>query len=259
MKCPGQDRGYWKGDCVSELPCPRCGSAVEFFKDESSRRCAQCGHRFGNPRVELDCASWCDQAEACLGSSYAHGSGLGEGDTALSGRLMRALEQELEHEPARFAWALLVFQHAKELVSVAGVNPGVVLPVALLLELEGDPSQTAGSPLPEATGRVRSQEVLFRARVDPDSVVGITGLLGSLRNRLEEDRVEVRVLEDALTLAKMTIADRPTDLRGMESLIESRLRTDAGKARARQLFLPPFNSSSPPPASRPVSENGSDA
>ncbi len=237
MKCPGQDRGYWKGDCVSELPCPRCGSTVEFFKDESSRSCGQCGHRFSNPRVALDCASWCDQAEACLGLSYAHGYELGEGDTALSGRLMQALEQEFQHEPARFARALLVFQHAKELASMVGVNPGVVLPAALLLELEGDPSPTSGSPLPEAGSLLRSQELLSRARVDPDSIVGITGLLDSLRNRPEEDRDEVRVLEDSLTLAKMTIADRPADLRGLESLIESRLRTEAGKARARQLFL----------------------
>ena len=27
MKCPGQDRGYWTGDRVFEVPCPRCGSA----------------------------------------------------------------------------------------------------------------------------------------------------------------------------------------------------------------------------------------
>ena len=67
MKCPGQDVRYWKPDAVFEVPCPACGAAVEFFKDDAWRKCHKCGHRFSNPRIDLGCAEWCPYAEQCLG------------------------------------------------------------------------------------------------------------------------------------------------------------------------------------------------
>lgn len=68
MKCPGQDTRYWKADAVSEAKCPRCGSDVEFFKDDTTRRCPACGHRFVNPAMDFGCASYCRYAEQCLGA-----------------------------------------------------------------------------------------------------------------------------------------------------------------------------------------------
>jgi len=56
MRCPGQDTQYWSGEVAFEAPCPKCGREVEFFKDESSGRCPDCGHKFKNPRVSFDCA-----------------------------------------------------------------------------------------------------------------------------------------------------------------------------------------------------------
>ena len=66
MKCPGQDTRYWKPGDIFDWPCPACGKPVEFFKDESSRRCASCGYRVGNPRLDLGCAEWCPYGEKCL-------------------------------------------------------------------------------------------------------------------------------------------------------------------------------------------------
>lgn len=34
MKCPGQDRRYWKPGDIFDVECPQCGNGVEFFKDE---------------------------------------------------------------------------------------------------------------------------------------------------------------------------------------------------------------------------------
>ncbi|MBM4321494.1 MAG: hypothetical protein FJ125_16510, partial [Deltaproteobacteria bacterium] len=66
MRCPGQDTRCWKPGDIFEVPCPRCGKLVEFFKDESSRVCKSCGCCFGNPRLDLGCLQWCPQAQACL-------------------------------------------------------------------------------------------------------------------------------------------------------------------------------------------------
>jgi endogenous inhibitor of DNA gyrase (YacG/DUF329 family) len=58
---------YWSRDAIYDVPCPSCGKAVEFFKDDAIRRCRHCGYRFRNPHLDLGCAEWCPYAEQCLG------------------------------------------------------------------------------------------------------------------------------------------------------------------------------------------------
>jgi len=67
MICPGQDTRYWKPGDIFEAPCPQCGHAVEFFKDESTRKCRQCHRLVTNPRMDFGCAAYCKYAEQCLG------------------------------------------------------------------------------------------------------------------------------------------------------------------------------------------------
>ena len=80
MRCPGQDPRYWLPRDVTEAPCPHCGRAVEFMKDDVSRRCPGCGTRFGDPEKDLGCIQWCKYAAQCLRlprGSLRHVSGNG--------------------------------------------------------------------------------------------------------------------------------------------------------------------------------------
>jgi hypothetical protein len=248
MKCPGQDRGYWSGDRVFELPCPGCGSAVEFFRDESTRRCGHCGYRLNNPRVSLDCASWCEQAESCMGISRSGGAVLGQGETALSGRLIHALEDALGNDSARLSKALLVFQHAKELASAAGIDPRVVLPAALLLEIgEEVPAAPIAPGLPprDATGAASTADgILSGVGLDGETIGGVCSLLAAYRARPLADTVEEGLLNDARWLARLTEEGGQQESDRLEAILASEFRTEAGKARARSLFLhaPPANS-----------------
>ena len=65
-KCPGQDSRFWKTADIYAIACPKCGAAVEFFKDDRSRKCDHCGTRFKNPRLDLGCAQWCKYAKECI-------------------------------------------------------------------------------------------------------------------------------------------------------------------------------------------------
>jgi len=67
MKCPGQDSRYWKPGAIFDEKCPKCNSIVEFFKDDTARKCGKCGHRFANPKMDFGCASYCQFAEECVG------------------------------------------------------------------------------------------------------------------------------------------------------------------------------------------------
>ncbi len=68
MQCPGQDSRYWVGEDVFETECPQCGHVIEFFKDDSQRKCSGCGTRVLNPKMDFGCASYCPHADQCLGS-----------------------------------------------------------------------------------------------------------------------------------------------------------------------------------------------
>ncbi|MCX8022992.1 MAG: hypothetical protein N2745_09500 [Syntrophorhabdaceae bacterium] len=67
MRCPGQDMRYWKPGDIFETVCPHCGNAVEFFKDETTRRCRKCKNIVVNPKMDLGCAAYCKFAATCLG------------------------------------------------------------------------------------------------------------------------------------------------------------------------------------------------
>jgi len=72
-KCPGQDLSRKKlEDIVCNLPCPKCGSDVEFFFDDKNRICPACGAKVSKSDVQLlkdfGCADWCGAAEKCIGS-----------------------------------------------------------------------------------------------------------------------------------------------------------------------------------------------
>jgi len=59
---------YWKENAIFEVACPKCQAPVEFYKDDTSRKCSSCGHRFVNPKMDFGCASYCQYAEQCIGA-----------------------------------------------------------------------------------------------------------------------------------------------------------------------------------------------
>ena len=68
MKCPGQDTKYWDSTAIYEEPCPDCSTPVEFFKDDTARKCTKCGKHFINPKLDFGCASYCRFASKCFGT-----------------------------------------------------------------------------------------------------------------------------------------------------------------------------------------------
>ncbi|THB78986.1 MAG: phosphohydrolase [Desulfobulbaceae bacterium] len=68
MKCPGQDMQYWDSEAIYEVSCPKCDTDVEFYKDDTTRKCVACGHRFVNPKLDFGCAAYCKFAEQCIGT-----------------------------------------------------------------------------------------------------------------------------------------------------------------------------------------------
>ena len=204
MKCPGQDRGYWKADAVFEIPCPQCGASVEVFKDESTAHCTHCGHRFPNPGVEIGCAEWCALAQECLGVA-PKGLSFVRPEGALAARLIHALEERFQSDRPRFTQTLKVFQFAKSLVVKQGGNPLVVLAAALLLELAVHHSPDAPSPenLDEgsADGIAEARGLLKQSGLDEETLQRIDDILTSYCAGRELYTPEFRVVCEAARMA----------------------------------------------------------
>ena len=234
MRCPGQDMQFWKDDAVFEVPCPKCGAAVEFFKDESSGRCTSCGHRFKNPKLDLECAKWCSFAEKCLGYAPQSDPELNLGEGALARVLIQAVKEEFNNDQARLAHALVVFQHAKELVRKEGGDPRVVLAAALLLEVAFPPDSSPGEQNDRGLAKVRG--ILQEIGLEEDVAKRACQIVSSRRMDSAPESTEFRIVSDAHELAKLASENPDASLDTVEKIIENDLLTTAGKQRARSLF-----------------------
>jgi len=59
---------YWKPGAIFESTCPKCGQPVEFFKDDTARKCGSCGHPLRQSPDGLRLRGLLPYAEQCLGT-----------------------------------------------------------------------------------------------------------------------------------------------------------------------------------------------
>jgi len=241
MRCPGQDRRYWKEDAVFEVPCPKCERPVELFQDESTGRCLSCGHRFRNPKASFDCAQWCAYAEECLGFAPERKAASDPGQGAVASRLIQAIKDQLRDDPPRLARALRSFQYAREFLLTEGGDPRVIFAASLLLhvaEAHAQTTRSSESGAGEAQRSTKATQILRSADVglDEDTIACVGQLIESFHAGRELDTIEFRVVQDAHTLTQLAAADLSTDPESLKDTITNRLKTHAAKSKARALY-----------------------
>ncbi len=239
MRCPGQDMRYWKGDAASEVACPKCAAAVEFFKDDTSRRCPYCGHSFPNPKISFDCAQWCEHAEKCLGTLPGVGLRTPLPETAFAGRLLKVTEDLFARNDAPGSPNLLVFQHARELVSKQPCNPRLILAAALVLELEAHLSRTSAGDAAAKHDRPAEQpsteQVLGRFGMDDMDIRCVHEVLERFRREPTPADIETKIVCDAVALAQLTLDNSRGEIDEVKPRLDE-LMTPSGKERAQTLF-----------------------
>ena len=243
MRCPGQDTRYWTGDVVSEVPCPACGVEMEFFKDEGSRRCSSCGHRFSNPNMDLSCAEWCKHAKECLGYAPEREelTAATGGEGPLASRLITEMKALFGRDQERIGHALAVFEHAKELVRKEGGDPRVVLAAAVLhdigiLEAERKHGSAAGR-YQEHEGPPIARKIMEDLDLDAEMIEHVCRIVGSHHTAKDIDTIEFRILWDSDWLVNLPDEYLDADQDSLEGLIERIFKTDTGREKAGRLFL----------------------
>jgi hypothetical protein len=186
MKCPGQDTRFWKPEDIFVMECPKCGAEIEFFKDDTRRRCAWCGHLFYNPKIELGCAEWCQYAEKCVPDLVKAKQAAQTFKEILAERVKSHLG---EGSPE---WVLTEkgLALAQDLLKAEGGDPKVVLAATLLHRVAG------------ATARKFLEEL----ETEPEITEAVLAILGG---QGEERDLNRQLFHDLLTLLGEQTATPP--------------------------------------------------
>jgi len=212
MQCPGQDSRYWDGEAVFESLCPKCGTAIEFFKDDSKRRCRQCGHEMVNPRIDFGCASYCPFAEQCLGSLPPEM--LAQKQELLLERVALAVKSQHGDDFAKIGQASRAARFAEGLAKVEEANKATVVLAAYLAEIDcpAAEGQEGGRPTTEAK-RILSE--LHANEALATEVCELICLLGQRPG--PEATNNARVFHDAWGLARLSTLVKDNGLPGSEA------------------------------------------
>jgi hypothetical protein len=182
MKCPGQDMKYWKASAIFDAQCPKCNTTVEFYKDDTSRKCSNCGHRFVNPKMDFGCASYCPYAEQCLGALPEDFAGAR--DNLLKDKVAVEMKKFFQTDFKRIRQATATARFAENIGKAEGGNLAILLCAAYLQDI----------------GPIDAQTILRKVGAGEPMIIEICEILNLTERALENDSLQAKILHDALAL-----------------------------------------------------------
>lgn len=244
MKCPGQDSRYWKPGAIFEATCPKCGKPVEFFKDDPTRRCGSCGHKFVNPNMDFGCAAYCRFAEQCIGELPPEL--LAERQELMKDRIAVEMKKHYRSDFKKIGHATRVARHAEKIAAEAGGDLPIILGAAYL----------HGTMENGANDAADARNIMEKAGANEkmtDEVVAILSRLGAdspdapaetpadapadsrddLNYQVVHDGKRIAEIEESMTGKSGTGEIEPERIQDM---IRNRLFTDVAKQRAQQIL-----------------------
>jgi len=205
MKCPGQDMQFWKPGDIYEVACPGCGRTVEFFKDDTARRCGHCGHRFANPKMDFGCAAYCPYAEQCIGDLPPEVVAQQEG--LLKDKVAVAVKQYYGRDFRRIGHASRVARYAEKIAKAENANLAVVLTAAYLLDVDREGTGAEEVNHSDANdggkGVPVARAILDRLHARGELADAVCDLIAHRNENGNEGSLELRVVRDAAMLAEL--------------------------------------------------------
>ena len=241
MKCPGQDSQYWKPGAIFEVKCPECGTEVEFFKDDTTRKCSNCGHRFLNPRLDFGCASYCPYAEQCIGDLPPEL--LAQKEDLLKDRVAIEMKRYFKRDFKRIGHASRVARYAEQIGRKEGANLAVVLSAAYLHDIgikEAEKKhQSTAARYQEEEGPPIAREILTRLGAKEELIDEVCDIIAHHHHPEENETLNFKSLYDAdlLTNLEEREKDSPIDPEKLKKIVEGSFLTRSGADLAGKTLL----------------------
>ncbi len=240
MKCPGQDSRYWKPGAIFEANCPKCGKIVEFFKDDTSRRCAHCDHRFPNPRMDFGCAAYCPFAEQCIGTLPPGAAAAQE--NLLKDRVALEMKRYLGKDFKRISHMMRTARHAERIGRMENGNLAAILSAAYLQYIavpEAACGHGGGPECQEEEDLCTPRSILARLGAKEALIDAVCSIIGRRRNlSSESETIDFKVVHDAGRIADLEdgLKTGALDPAGISSMIETAFLTGSGKEIAKEVL-----------------------
>lgn len=241
MKCPGQDSRYWKAEAIFDSKCPSCGHNVEFFKDDTARKCGNCGKRLANPRMDFGCASYCEFAEQCLGTLPPEL--LAQKEDLLKDRIAIEMKRYFKGDFKRIGHASRVARYAERIGKKENGNMAVILASAYLhdigiTEAEKKYNSTAAK-YQEELGPPIAKMILEKLGASEKLINEVCDIIGHHHHPRPEETVNFKVLYDAdlITNLEESSKEKPMEPEKLERIIKKSFLTESGRTQAQQVLL----------------------
>lgn len=241
MKCPGQDSRYWTPEAIFDAKCPRCGSEVEFFKDDTTRTCKKCGHRFLNPGLDFGCASYCQYAEQCIGNLPPEL--LAQKEDLLKDRVAIEMKRYFGRDFKRVGHAARVARYAEQIGREQGANLAVVLTSAYLHDIgikEAEKKhQSTAARFQEEEGPPIARQILEKLGAAQGLVDEVCDIIGHHHHPRAEETINFKCLYDADLIANLEQAREKAENQAgrSEAFREDSFLTATGRRLARKVLL----------------------
>ncbi|GAB6094827.1 hypothetical protein JCM14469_10790 [Desulfatiferula olefinivorans] len=241
MKCPGQDTQYWSKNAIFDAKCPKCGHTVEFFKDDTARKCGACGHRFANPKMDFGCASYCQYAEQCLGSLPPEL--MAERGDLLKDRVAVAMKRYFKSDFKRIGHATRVARYAERIGKEEGGNLSVIITAAYLHDIGIHEAErrynSTAARYQEELGPAIAEEILKKLGASTEMIEEVCDMVGHHHHPRENETTNFKALYDADLIANLedNKKDEPISEDRLNRIIEKSFLTASGGDLARKTLL----------------------
>lgn len=233
VKCPGQDKRFWKAEDIFEVKCIKCGSSVEFFKDEPELKCHTCGHKIQNPKIDLSCTKWCKFSKQCKGENM---------DELLSMRekLIEKMKEKFGSDIKRINHALSVLDYAEKIHASEGGDALIVKAAAILHDIgiqEAERKYNSNSgKYQEIEGPPIAREILNNMKITSESIEHICKIIANHHSAKNIDTMEFRIIWDADNLVNLRDEPEMFEKEKLQDIIKKRFKTKTGLQIAQKLF-----------------------
>ncbi len=205
MKCPGQDPRYWKFDAIFDAECPKCGNTIEFFKDETRRRCKKCGHQVLNPKMDFGCAAHCKFAEHCFGDLPPEL--LQQKQDLFKDRVAVETKLYFKQDFKRIGHAAKVARYVEQLVHEEQGDPAVALSAAYLHDIGAKEAQlkhnSTDPQYQELEGPAVARAILEKLDAAQELIDEVCDIVGHHHHPRGNETVNFKVVYDADLIATL--------------------------------------------------------
>jgi HD superfamily phosphohydrolase YqeK len=241
MKCPGQDSRFWKPEAIFEEKCPKCGHTVEFFKDDTARKCEECDHRFTNPKMDFGCASYCQYAEQCIGTLPPEA--VAQRENLLKDRIAVEMKRYFRTDFKRIGHAMRVARHADRIGKSEKGNLAVILAASYLHDIgipEAERKHASAAPqYQEEEGPPIARSIMIKLGVKEELIDDVCDIIGHHHHPRNEETVNFKVVYDAdfITCLEEKHKEKPMEPDRLIRIFKKSLLTASGLQTAKEVLL----------------------